>query len=193
MIGLGSQLAKAIIPGVILYLDGDLGAGKTTLVRGFLRALGHEGAVKSPTFTVVEPYMLENDILENNLIYNYNELEGEAKVEHTNVFQSSISKNSISQNSIFQNNIAQKIYHFDLYRLNDPEELEYLGIRDYLDGQAIALIEWPEKGYGVLPRADITIKITHLSQGRKVELLSQSDIGAAIVAKLISNDSPVEE
>jgi tRNA threonylcarbamoyladenosine biosynthesis protein TsaE len=171
MIGLGSQLAKAIMPGAIIYLDGDLGAGKTTLVRGFLRALGHAGAVKSPTFTVVEPYTLEND-----LIYNYNELEGEAKVEYTN---------------ISQNSITQKIYHFDLYRLNDPEELEYLGIRDYLDGRAIALIEWSEKGYGVLPIADLMIKITHQPQGRKVELLSQSDRGAAIVSKLISTQSPI--
>lgn len=160
MTELGAQLAQLIKKGSIIYLDGDLGAGKTTLVRGFLRALGYQGAVKSPTFTVVEPYTLDN-----NKLYDYNQLEEDLKLEVQD----------------------QKIYHFDLYRLEDPEELEYMGIRDYLDGQAIALIEWPEKGYGVLPKADVLIKITHQKQGRGVELLSQSENGAVIVSKLISN------
>ncbi len=78
----------------------------------------------------------------------------------------------------------QKVYHFDLYRLEDPEELEYLGIRDYLDGQAIALIEWPAKGEGVLPKADLLIKITHQKQGREIELRAESELGKAIVSRL---------
>lgn len=179
MAGLGAQLAKIAIPGTIIYLEGDLGAGKTTLVRGFLRSLGYSGAVKSPTFTVVEPYSLDN-----NKFFNYNELEAVVKQDNDD---SSVTDSILKNSHETANNHEQKIYHFDLYRLEDPEELEYLGIRDYLDGQAIALIEWPEKGCGVLPKADLTIKITHQSQGRKVELLSQSENGAVIVFKLTSN------
>lgn len=185
MTELGAKLAKVVIPGTIIYLDGDLGAGKTTLVRGFLRSLGYSGAVKSPTFTVVEPYSLDN-----NKIYNYNELEDDLKPDNNNSsVTASILGNSHKPANSHEpaNSHVQRIYHFDLYRLEDPEELEYIGIRDYLDGQAIALIEWPEKGYGVLPRADLIIKITHLSQGRKVELLSQSENGTVIVSKLVSN------
>ena len=143
MAGLGAQLAALVPVGTIIYLDGDLGAGKTTLVRGFLRALGHQGAVKSPTFTIVEPYYLDY-----NKLYNYNELEEELKLDASFDVKEELKKSGL------------KIYHFDLYRLEDPEELEYMGIRDYLDGQAIALIEWPDKGVGVLPRADLIIKIT---------------------------------
>jgi len=172
MSGLGAQLAVLTGAGTIIYLDGDLGAGKTTLVRGFLRALGHQGAVKSPTFTIVEPYSLDY-----NKLYDYNKLEEYLKLDNK---LSSVSKDVGSKSS------SLKVYHFDLYRLEDPEELEYMGIRDYLDGQAIALIEWPEKGYGVLPKPDLTIKITHQVQGREVELLSQSENGAAIVSKLVS-------
>lgn len=170
MTDLGACLAKWVKLGTIIYLDGDLGAGKTTLVRGFLRAFGYHGAVKSPTFTVVEPYSLDN-----NMFYNYNELEDEVKLKADNGLITKSRNDSI------------KVYHFDLYRLEDPEELEYMGIRDYLDGQAIALIEWPEKGYGVLPKADVIIKIIHQNQGREINLLSQSENGAFIVSKLIAN------
>ncbi|MCU7938876.1 MAG: tRNA (adenosine(37)-N6)-threonylcarbamoyltransferase complex ATPase subunit type 1 TsaE [gamma proteobacterium symbiont of Bathyaustriella thionipta] len=166
MTELGAALAKWIKLGTIVYLAGDLGAGKTTLVRGFLRAFGHHGAVKSPTFTVVEPYSLDN-----NMFYNYNKLEVNLKLK--------------SDNELLTDFI--KVYHFDLYRLEDPEELEYIGIRDYLDGQAIALIEWPEKGEGVLPGADLIIKIVHQNKGREIELLPQSENGSLIVSRLIAN------
>jgi len=152
MIALGEKLAALACQGLIIYLDGDLGVGKTTLVRGFLRALHYQGAVKSPTFTIVEPYSLDNVKL-----FNYNSLDERVQL---------------------------KVYHFDLYRLADPEELEYMGIRDYLDGQAIALIEWPEKGKGILPDADLLIKIHHQKQQRQLEIISQSEKGMQLLCRL---------
>lgn len=131
MLALGAQIAEVSGACGIIYLHGDLGAGKTTLSRGIIRGLGHVGAVKSPTFTLVEPYEL-----------------GE-----------------------------RRVFHFDLYRLEDPEELEYLGIRDYFDGQALCLIEWPQRGAGFLPKADLTITITPLADGRSLRLEPQSPRG----------------
>ena len=150
MLDLGAKLASLAYAGLIIYLEGDLGAGKTTLVRGFLRAFDYQGAVKSPTFTIVEPYSLDYSKL-----FNYNGL-----------------ANSIKDKP--KESKLLKVYHFDLYRLEDPEELEFMGIRDYLDGLSIALIEWPEKGLGILPEADLVIRIHYQHQQRRVELISQS-------------------
>ncbi len=122
-LALGGMLARHADTPLTVHLVGDLGTGKTTLVRGFLRALGYEGAVRSPTFTLVEPY----DFLD------------------------------------------PPVYHLDLYRLGDPEELEYLGARELLTEAAWRFIEWPQRGAGWLPRPDLEIEIRHHGNGRKLQ------------------------
>lgn len=134
----GAALAQLVEPPCIIYLTGDLGAGKTTLARGFLRGLGHEGRVKSPTFTLLEPYELT----------------------------------------------AVNCYHFDLYRLADPEELLFLGIEDLLQPDAVLLVEWPERGAGVLPRPDLSIEILHAETERRLTLRSESEKGLTIINNL---------
>ena len=138
MLVLGAALAKATAGVGVIYLHGDLGAGKTTLSRGIIRGLGHVGAVKSPTFTLVEPYEI-GDV---------------------------------------------RAFHFDLYRLVDPEELEFLGIRDYFEDDALCLIEWPDKGAGFLPKPDLTITISPQDSGRSLKILSQGSRGEAWCAAL---------
>lgn len=134
---LGKQLGSAVSSGAVVYLHGTLGAGKTTLTRGILSAHGYSGAVKSPTYTLVEPY-------------KFPEL---------------------------------TIYHFDLYRLGDPEELEYIGIRDYFSNDCVCVIEWPEKGRGVLPAADIEVALTPHGEMRRARLTANNKKGEAILEK----------
>jgi tRNA threonylcarbamoyladenosine biosynthesis protein TsaE len=138
MQALGTRLARACQSHGVIYLEGELGTGKTTLVRGLLRGLGHEGAVKSPTFTLVEPYMVN----------------------------------------------GVPVYHFDLYRLSDPEELEFMGLRDYFSAESLCLIEWPQQGGELLPPADVVIELEHAGPARNVVLTAQSQHGEVILKEI---------
>ena len=135
---LGADLAQRFQAGLVIFLHGPLGAGKTTLVRGMLRGLGHPGATKSPTYTLVEPYRLA----------------------------------------------GMEVYHFDLYRLRDPEELEFIGLRDYLEGGGVCLVEWAERGAGRLPPPDIEISIGQAGAGRMVRLQAHSEPGLQLLRGL---------
>lgn len=135
---LGCRLAAALRGRGVVYLQGDLGAGKTTLTRGVLRGYGHAGAVKSPTYTLVEPY----------------ELAGIA------------------------------VYHFDLYRLTDPEELELMGMREYFRPDALVLLEWPERGQPLLPPADVVITIRAGNNGRALEFAAHNEYGRSVLNAL---------
>jgi len=137
-VALGESLGRALAGRGQVHLIGDLGAGKTTLARGILRAYGHAGAVKSPTYTLVEPY--------------------ETATAH--------------------------VYHFDLYRLGDPEELEFIGARDMLGGDALCLIEWPSRGAGWLPVPDLEIHLEVVAGGRRALGVAHSQRGHAVLARL---------
>lgn len=139
MIAFGYKIANVAAGRGVIFLLGDLGMGKTTLSRGILRGCGHQGSVKSPTYTLVEPYEV-----------------GE-----------------------------QQIYHFDLYRLSDPEELEFLGIRDYFEDKALCLVEWPERGQGILPEADLLLQIELDGRGRQLTWIPQSELGQEMADKLL--------
>jgi len=154
MEALGARLAGAIFSsalagsgaiagaGGVVFLSGDLGAGKTTLVRGFLRALGYRGAVKSPTFTLVEPYELDAP------------------------------------------GGRRAVNHFDLYRLSGVADLEGLGFRDYLDGAALCLIEWPERGARAAVAPDLEVRIDIVGTGRVVVMCARTPWGRAVLSAL---------
>ncbi|MCW8355477.1 tRNA (adenosine(37)-N6)-threonylcarbamoyltransferase complex ATPase subunit type 1 TsaE [Marinomonas pontica] len=138
MEALGGALSSVLLGGGVVYLEGDLGMGKTTLVRGVLHGLGHTGPVKSPTYTLVEPYEMA----------------------------------------------ALEVYHFDLYRVADAEELEFMGIRDYFTDDSLCLIEWAEMGRGILPEADLIVSLSLIKQGRHVVIEAGSKKGLAALSLL---------
>ena len=135
----GRQLGQDLIKGCIIYLQGELGSGKTTFVRSLLTGLGYNDKVKSPTYTIVKPYKLGQ----------------------------------------------YDIYHFDLYRLADPEELEYLGIRDYFSENSVVLVEWPDKGWGFLPEPDVVIYLKYVDDGRNAIIESKSEKGEQLLHNIV--------
>ncbi len=138
-IALAASVAKHLKTSFIMLLKGDLGVGKTTFARGFIQASGFDGVVKSPTYTLVEPYPIN----ENRMCY-----------------------------------------HFDLYRLADPEELEFTGARDYFNETDVCLLEWPEKAEGFLPPADWICEFSHQNEGRNLLISALSDKGKKLMLQV---------
>ncbi len=140
----GAGLARAFRAcggSAVLHLHGELGAGKTTCVRSLLRSLGVDGAIRSPTYTLVEAYELD-------------ELDGLVCV------------------------------HVDLYRLHGPVEVDELGLRDFLGGACLLLVEWPEKAGPVLPAADVALTLCYRESGRLARLDARSPRGAGWLGEL---------
>jgi tRNA threonylcarbamoyladenosine biosynthesis protein TsaE len=134
---LGARLAQTRPTQAVVHLEGDLGAGKSSLARALLRTLGVTGAIRSPTYTLVERYRLDD---------------------------------------------GTEAWHLDLYRIGQAGELEFLG----LDGgeASLWLVEWPERGAGALPPADLVVRLAIEGEGRRADLMPRSGAGKAWIARL---------
>lgn len=138
MVRLAHDFGQVLQAPIVIFLQGDLGAGKTTFARALIQGLGYSGRVKSPTYGLLESYQAGGfDFL-----------------------------------------------HLDLYRIQDPAELEYLAIADQFTERGVLLVEWPEKAFTVLPSADIQIKINEIESGRSLEMVAGSETGRAVIAAL---------
>lgn len=136
---LGRRLAASLPAVRLIYIRGPLGAGKTTFVRGLLHGLGHAGPVKSPTFTLIEPYEIRD----------------------------------------------LSVCHFDLYRVSDPGEIEFLALRDYIGSDTICIVEWPERAGTLLPAPDLDVMIRPTNnEGRELQLQASTQAGQAALDAL---------
>ncbi len=143
-LALGRDLAPAVRSGGVVFLQGALGMGKTTLARGLLNALGYQGKVKSPTYTIVEPYELE----------------------------------------------SVNLYHFDLYRLEDPQEVELMGAREYFCPENLCLVEWPCRGQGWIPAADLELVFERHGHGRQLRMLAGTEKGREMLNQVKGKVQP---
>jgi tRNA threonylcarbamoyladenosine biosynthesis protein TsaE len=130
--------ASSMDCGLHIHLIGHLGAGKTTLVRGLLREMGVVGAVKSPTYTLVEPYQAAR----------------------------------------------WEVFHFDLYRLGEAEELELIGARDYFRAGALCLFEWPSNGHGAIPEPSLKLSLSAENGGRRLSIEACDRRGEELISAL---------
>lgn len=139
---LGARLARALEAdtGLVLYLMGDLGAGKTTLARGLLAALGHPGRVRSPTYTLVEPYEVG----------------------------------------------GRRVHHLDLYRIAHPRDAEALGVRELGGRGELVVVEWPERGAGFIPAADLVVDLGYDAEARTARFEPRSPRGQAIMDRCVN-------
>lgn len=137
---LAGVFARHAQPPAVVWLRGDLGAGKTTFARAWIHALGFEGYVKSPSYGLLETYPLD----------------------------------------------GQTVLHLDLYRIEDPEELEYLAIRDLFDAATVLLVEWPERGRDHLPAPDLVLEFGEENGSRFIRCRAISEPGAALANKVLT-------
>jgi len=138
---LAAKFSASVETPVVIYLRGDLGAGKTTFARAYIHSLGFPGYVKSPSYGLLEIY--------------------EAG--------------------------GQKILHLDLYRIEDPEELEYLAIRDLFDDDSVLLVEWPDRGKHHLPGPDLVLEFDETDEVRFVRCRAHSELGLGLAGKISRN------
>jgi len=136
---LAERLAMACPKGMVIYLQGELGAGKSTFARAFIHALGFDGSVKSPTYSLLEVYALADGF---------------------------------------------DVLHMDLYRLADAEEVAFLALDEYAQNAKVWLIEWPEKGQGYIPNADVLIRFSQQDNGRLLEFQAKNAIATACLKNL---------
>ena len=141
-IALAKKVAQHLNSSFVMLLKGDLGVGKTTFARAFIQASGFDGVVKSPTYTLVEPYPISHN---------------------------------------------RHCYHFDLYRLAEPEELEFIGARDYFNNNDVCLVEWPEKAKGFLPPADWICTFSHHNKGRDLVISAPTGKGEKLMLQVFSD------
>ena len=138
---LASRFARRLEPPMVLYLRGDLGAGKTTFARAYVQALGFTGYVKSPSYGLLETYEVA----------------------------------------------AQRVLHLDLYRIEDPEELEFLALRDLFTEQTVLLVEWPERGESYLPPPDLVLFFGEMDEARYIRCEARSPGGSAAARSILAD------
>ncbi|HVF33730.1 MAG TPA: tRNA (adenosine(37)-N6)-threonylcarbamoyltransferase complex ATPase subunit type 1 TsaE [Candidatus Saccharimonadia bacterium] len=135
---IGAALARVLEPGLVIHLEGELGAGKTTLARALIQALVPSARVKSPTYTLIESY----------------------------------------------DDTTPPIHHLDLYRIAEAGELEFLGLRELVDGGAVLLVEWPRHGGSRVPPPDLAIQLVAGRAGREIGGVAASERGRRLLEAL---------